>query len=87
MRLDFAACRRVSMALRTSRGQFAMNHDMHENIDLPLSVGAIAMSASTMIVAANAQLLRGPRRRRNSPIQHAHPRSPRAVESSCSRGR
>jgi len=58
MRLDFAACRRVSMALRTSRGQFAMNHDMHENIDLPLSVGAIAMSASTMIVAANAQLLR-----------------------------
>jgi Cu2+-exporting ATPase len=27
-------------------------------IDLPMSVGAIAMSASTMIVAANAQLLR-----------------------------
>jgi hypothetical protein len=28
-------------------------------IDLPMSVGAIAMSASTIIVAANAQLLRG----------------------------
>jgi Cu2+-exporting ATPase len=27
--------------------------------DLPMSVGAIAMSASTIIVAANAQLLRG----------------------------
>src|SRR5437867_10883240 len=28
-------------------------------IDLPMAVGAIAMSASTLIVAANAQLLRG----------------------------
>ncbi|HZV89828.1 MAG TPA: hypothetical protein VFF95_19925 [Candidatus Binatus sp.] len=28
-------------------------------IDLPMSVGAIAMSTSTMIVALNAQLLRG----------------------------
>jgi Cu2+-exporting ATPase len=28
-------------------------------IDLPMAVGAIAMSVSTMIVAANAQLLRG----------------------------
>jgi hypothetical protein len=27
-------------------------------IDLPMAVGAIAMSASTLIVAANAQLLR-----------------------------
>jgi Cu2+-exporting ATPase len=27
-------------------------------VDLPMSVGAIAMSASTIIVAANAQLLR-----------------------------
>jgi Cu2+-exporting ATPase len=27
-------------------------------IDLPMAVGAIAMSASTIIVAANAQLLR-----------------------------
>ena len=26
--------------------------------DLPMSVGAIAMSASTIVVAANAQLLR-----------------------------
>jgi Cu2+-exporting ATPase len=32
-------------------------------IDLPMSVGAIAMSASTIIVAANAQLLRGLRLR------------------------
>jgi Cu2+-exporting ATPase len=28
-------------------------------LDLPMAVGAIAMSASTVIVAANAQLLRG----------------------------
>jgi Cu2+-exporting ATPase len=28
-------------------------------IDLPMAVGAIAMSVSTIIVAANAQLLRG----------------------------
>jgi len=35
-------------------------------IDLPMSVGAIAMSASTVIVAANAQLLRGLRLRRQS---------------------
>jgi Cu2+-exporting ATPase len=27
-------------------------------IDLPMAVGAIAMSASTIVVAANAQLLR-----------------------------
>jgi Cu2+-exporting ATPase len=27
-------------------------------IDLPMAIGAIAMSASTIIVAANAQLLR-----------------------------
>jgi Cu2+-exporting ATPase len=33
-------------------------------IDLPMAVGAIAMSASTIIVAANAQLLRGLRIRR-----------------------
>jgi len=33
-------------------------------IDLPMAVGAIAMSASTIIVAANAQLLRGVRLRR-----------------------
>jgi Cu2+-exporting ATPase len=32
-------------------------------IDLPMAVGAIAMSASTIIVAANAQLLRGVRLR------------------------
>jgi Cu2+-exporting ATPase len=34
-------------------------------IDLPMAVGAVAMSASTIIVAANAQLLRGLRFRRN----------------------
>jgi Cu2+-exporting ATPase len=28
-------------------------------VELPMSVGAIAMSLSTIIVAANAQLLRG----------------------------
>ena len=33
-------------------------------IDLPMAVGAIAMSVSTIIVAANAQLLRGIRLRR-----------------------
>ena len=36
-------------------------------IDLPMSVGAVAMSASTIIVAANAQLLRRVRLRRDSP--------------------
>ncbi len=34
-------------------------------IDLPMAVGAIAMSASTIIVAANAQLLRGLRLQRS----------------------
>lgn len=33
-------------------------------IDLPMAVGAIAMSVSTIVVAANAQLLRGLRLRR-----------------------
>jgi Cu2+-exporting ATPase len=36
-------------------------------IDLPMAVGAIAMSASTIIVAANAQLLRRVRLRRETP--------------------
>jgi Cu2+-exporting ATPase len=35
-------------------------------IDLPMAVGAVAMSVSTIIVAANAQLLRGVRLRRPS---------------------
>lgn len=35
-------------------------------IDLPMSVGAVAMSVSTMVVAANAQLLCGIRSRRES---------------------
>ena len=32
---------------------------VHWGLDLPMSVGAVAMSLSTIIVAANAQLLRG----------------------------
>jgi P-type Cu2+ transporter len=36
-------------------------------IDLPMAVGAIAMSASTIVVAANAQLLRRVRLRRQPP--------------------
>jgi P-type Cu2+ transporter len=43
-------------------------------IDLPMSVGAIAMSASTIVVAANAQLLRRVRLRRETP-----PSEPRLV--------
>jgi P-type Cu2+ transporter len=35
-------------------------------VDLPMSVGALAMSASTIIVAANAQLLRGLNLRRET---------------------
>jgi P-type Cu2+ transporter len=37
-------------------------------IDLPMAVGAIAMSASTIIVAANAQLLRGVRLRQKPAV-------------------
>jgi Cu2+-exporting ATPase len=33
-------------------------------LDLPMAVGAIAMSLSTIIVAANAQMLRGVKLRR-----------------------
>jgi Cu2+-exporting ATPase len=43
-------------------------------IDLPMAVGAVAMSLSTIIVAANAQLLRGARLR---PTTSAPP--PRAL--------
>jgi Cu2+-exporting ATPase len=31
---------------------------VHWGLDLPMSVGAVAMSLSTIVVAANAQLLR-----------------------------
>ncbi len=41
-------------------------------IDLPMAVGAIAMSASTIIVATNAQLLRGLHLRR-APISETQP--------------
>jgi Cu2+-exporting ATPase len=43
-------------------------------IDLPMAVGAIAMSASTIIVAANAQLLRGVRLRPKTPPSPTRPR-------------
>jgi len=43
-------------------------------IDLPMALGALAMSVSTIIVAANAQLLRGVRLRKTSPaVQAATP--------------
>jgi Cu2+-exporting ATPase len=40
---------------------------VHWGLDLPMSVGAVAMSASTIIVAANAQLLRRLKLRRQTP--------------------
>jgi len=40
---------------------------VRRGFDLPMSVGAIAMSLSTIIVAANAQLLRRLQVRRVSP--------------------
>jgi Cu2+-exporting ATPase len=43
-------------------------------IDLPMAVGAIAMSLSTIIVAANAQLLRRVRLHRETPAPPAPPR-------------
>ncbi|HUQ78149.1 MAG TPA: copper-translocating P-type ATPase [Patescibacteria group bacterium] len=39
-------------------------------LDLPMAVGAIAMSVSTIVVAANAQLLRRLRLRRDEPAGH-----------------
>jgi Cu2+-exporting ATPase len=39
---------------------------------LPMSLGAVAMSASTIIVAANAQLLRGLRLRPADPVTDVH---------------
>ena len=47
-------------------------------IDLPMAVGAIAMSLSTIIVAANAQLLRRVRLRSETPPP---PRRPRLVSA------
>jgi P-type Cu2+ transporter len=44
---------------------------VHWGFDLPMSVGAVAMSLSTIIVAANAQLLRGLK------LQHDAPRHAR----------
>ena len=43
-------------------------------IDLPMAVGAVAMSVSTIIVAANAQLLRRLRLRRETPPPPAQSR-------------
>jgi Cu2+-exporting ATPase len=45
-------------------------------IDLPMAVGAIAMSVSTIIVAANAQLLRGLRLRRKPMSLEPTPAAP-----------
>jgi Cu2+-exporting ATPase len=53
-------------------------------IDLPMAVGAIAMSISTIVVAANAQLLRGLKLRRDptgiAPGPLAGERSPATVD-------
>jgi Cu2+-exporting ATPase len=38
-------------------------------IDLPMAIGAVAMSASTIVVAANAQLLRRLRLRPASSLE------------------
>jgi Cu2+-exporting ATPase len=42
-------------------------------IDLPMAVGAIAMSVSTIVVAANAQLLRRLQLRREAPVARPTP--------------
>jgi Cu2+-exporting ATPase len=42
-------------------------------IDLPMAVGAIAMSVSTIVVAANAQLLRRLRLNRDTPSPQLQP--------------
>jgi P-type Cu2+ transporter len=42
-------------------------------IDLPMAVGAIAMSVSTIVVAANAQLLRRLQLRREAPVAQPVP--------------
>jgi Cu2+-exporting ATPase len=42
-------------------------------IDLPMAVGAIAMSVSTIVVAANAQLLRRLQLRREAPVAQPLP--------------
>ena len=49
-------------------------------IDLPMAVGAIAMSVSTIIVAANAQLLR------RSEAPRAEPMRPRTHTPPCVAG-
>lgn len=42
-------------------------------IDLPMAVGAILMSVSTIVVATNAQLLRRLRLRQDAPASHPIP--------------
>jgi Cu2+-exporting ATPase len=44
---------------------------VHWGFDLPMSVGAVAMSLSTIIVAANAQLLRGLKLQQDT-LSHSH---------------
>jgi Cu2+-exporting ATPase len=41
-------------------------------LDLPMAVGAIAMSISTIVVAVNAQFLRGINLRRERPLPAPH---------------
>jgi len=54
-------------------------------LDLPMAAGAIAMSASTIIVAANAQLLRGLRLRGEPASDEAHHAHADPVERSPER--
>jgi Cu2+-exporting ATPase len=49
------------VAIPVAAGLFA-----HWGVNLPMSIGAVAMSLSTIIVAANAQLLRGLKLRRTA---------------------
>jgi Cu2+-exporting ATPase len=50
-------------------------------IDLPMSVGAIAMSASTLIVAANAQLLRRVKLRHEPSTKPPSAAAPATIDS------
>ncbi len=51
-------------------------------LDLPMSVGAIAMSMSTIIVAMNAQLLRGLRLRHEPPAGPTKDLAPQSLQTS-----
>src|SRR5207247_2965672 len=74
IRLSRATYRKMSQNLAWATGYnlvaipVAAGILMPWGIDLPMAVGAIAMSASTIIVAANAQLLRGVRLRQEPAV-------------------